>query len=350
MKSLLNKKFEIIALAPKVFRSEDTSSWSALLEMSGKVSMDHAPHSFLTIEQRNGDHLRKIASNIDTMSETSKVLVFHIALDRKLIATYVDRSREIVRKSFEEKASPTEIDFASALRRTKGVVFHGELLRDFELKTYTILMASHIADPLAVSVNRVVSLSGGDGATSERFKINLQNRSDCASVVALKKLSAKNVYDFLWGRPKEITGEPKSQFMKGVSYVSQIFRNSENPLIGFMWSLAAIEAMLSTSSDKANSGVLELRLRALLDGEKSDHVLGKFRDLYKYRNALFHGNVALPYSFDGRNLFGFHGVKHSNTMPYEIASFTHALALKILQRFFELGMYDVEYETSVAKK
>jgi hypothetical protein len=46
-------------------------------------------------------------------------------------------------------------------------------------------------------------------------------------------------------------------------------------------------------------------------------------------------------------LFGFPGAKHSNPVPFEIAAFTYALSLKILQRFFELGKYDVKYELTV---
>lgn len=308
--------------------------------------MDHAPHSSLSIEQRQGSYLKGIVKNIDVMSDISTVLVLQIEFDRKLIATYLDRAHRLIEEDFQDKGWPKE-NFPRVLRQNRGVVFNGELVRDFQLKAYSILVASHLADPLAVSTRRVVIISGG-GATSERFRMHLLHPNNAAKTM-LRRLSHKDVLDFLWARPGEIAGKPKSQFMMGLSYISQIFRGSDDPLITFMWSLAAIEAMLSTTSDKANSGTLELRLRALLNIENDEHIVGRFRNLYRYRNAIFHGNVALPHSFDSRNLFGFSGIKHSDTIPFEIASFTYALALKILQRFFELRMYDIRYDTVVQK-
>ncbi|MBB3428761.1 hypothetical protein FHT85_005788 [Rhizobium sp. BK312] len=350
MKPLLNEKYELIALSRKIFGNEEAlSNWGPIISMSGQVAMDHAPHSVIKIEERNGEGLTKLAPNIDTITEISKVLVFQITLDRKLVATYSERARELIAAKITAADRLKEIDIEHIIRRSKGVMFHGELVRDFELKAYSILVAAHLADPLGVSIHRVVSHNGGDKATSEGFKMSLGPRTTFASDVALRRLSPRTVFDFLWAKPKEIAGEPTSQFMKGLSYLSQSFRSSQNPLVVFMWSLAAIEAMLSTSSDKANSGALELRLRALLD-ENQDHVVGKFRELYKYRNAVFHGNVSLPYSFDSRNLFGFNGVKHSNTMPFEIATFTYALSLKILQRFVELGRHNIAYDVSVSKE
>ncbi|QFY61936.1 hypothetical protein FZ934_16960 [Rhizobium grahamii] len=349
MKTLLNEKYEFIALSQKIFgRQEDFSDWGPVLGMSGQVAMDHAPHSTLTIEQREGSYLRKLAPNIDTITDTTKVLVFQITLDRKLVATYSERARELIIAQIKADDRYKRINVAQAVRRSKGTMFHGELIRDFELKAYTILVAAHLADPLGVSTHRVVSHNGPDTATSGGFKMGLGPRASFASDVAMRKLSPRTVFDFLLAKPKEIAEEPKSQFMKGLSYISQSFRSSQNPLVAFMWSLASIEAMLSTTSDKANSGALELRLRALLD-ENHDQIVGKFRELYKYRNALLHGNVSLPFSFDSRNLFGFNGVKHSNTAPYDIAAFTYALSLKILQRFVELGRYDVTYDVSVSK-
>lgn len=347
MKTLLNEKYELIALAQKIFgKNEDLVDWGPVVSMSDQIAMDHAPHSVIKIEQRSGSSLTKLAPNIDTITDTSKVLVFQVILDRKLIATYLERAHKITVEKIKASEHPEHVNISQLLRRSKGTVFHGELVRDFELKAHSILVAAHLADPLGISTHRIVSHNGRDTATSSSFKMGLGPRTAFASEVALRKLSPKTVFDFLWAKPKEIAGEPKSQFMKGLSYVSQTFRSSQNPLVTFMWSLAAIEALLSTTSDKANSGALELRLRALLD-ENQDHIVGKFRELYKYRNALFHGNVALPYSFDSRNLFGFNSVKHSNTMPFDIATFTYALSLKILQRFVELGRHDVAYNVSV---
>lgn len=345
MTVLINKKFEMIAIPPRAFQGKVATDWAPVIDLSGQVKMDHAPHALLSIEQRQGSYLKELVQNIDVMSDLSKVLVFQISLDRRLIAAYLDRAHRQVEKDFEEKGRAQE-DLPSVFRRIKGIAFNGELVRDFHLKAYSILVASHLADPFGVSTSRVVSISGG-GATSERFRMNLTHRPDCAAEVSLRKLSNKAILDFLWARPSEMAGQPKSQFMKGLSYLSQTFRNAGDPLVVFMWSLAAIEAMLSTNSDKANSGVLELRLRALLNTENTDHIVGRFRDLYKYRNAIFHGNVALPYAFDERNHFGFSDVKHSETMPYEIASFAYALAMKTLQRFFELGMYDVRYDVVI---
>ncbi|CAN7154359.1 hypothetical protein LJR030_000074 [Rhizobium sp. LjRoot30] len=347
MKTLLNEKFELIALSQKIFgNQEDLSDWSPVISMSGHLSMEHAPHSVIKIEQRNGSGLIKLAPNIDTITDTSRILAFQITLDRKLVATYLERTRELIAAKIKASERPKEINIEQVFRRSKGTIFRGELVRDFELKAYSILVAAHLADPLGVSTHRIVSLNGGDTATSEGFKMSLGPRGAFASDVALRKLAPRTVFDFLWAKPQEIAGEPKSQFMKGLSYISQSFRSSQDPLVTFMWSLSAIEAMLSTNSEKANIGVLEFRLRALLD-ENQDNIVSKFRELYKYRNAIFHGNVSLPYSFDSRNLFGFSGVKHSNTMPFEIATFTYALSLKILQRFVELGRRDVAYQAVI---
>lgn len=346
MMTLRNKEFQLIAIPRKVFRDDKVPHWEPVMEMSGRVGLDHAPHSLISITQRNGDFLRKLV-HIDPMSDLSKVLVLQIKLDRKLIAEYLGRTRDRQEQILKANGHSKPGNLGGSFRRARGTVFNGELTRDFHSKAYSILVASHLAAPRAVSTQRIVSISGGEGGTSEGFKMHLDNRNDCASIVELRELAPKAVFDFLWAKPEEIAGQPKSQFMMGLSYVSQAFRHSENPLIVFMWSLAAIEAMLSTTSDKANSGTLELRLKALLADMNMDSVVGKFRDLYKYRNAIFHGNVALPHSFDPRNLFGFSGVKHSDTIPYDIASFTYALALKILQRFFELGRYDVKYDTTI---
>jgi len=346
MTTLVNRKFEMIAIPPKTFQGEDLANWAPILEMSGHLTMDHAPHSALAIEQREGGYLKKLVPNIDVMSDLATVLVFQINLDRKLIATYLHRAHCEIKNGLKERGPSSPEDLKSVIRGSKAVVFNGELVRDFHRKAYSILVACHLADPIGFSTNRVVSITSS-GATSERFKMHLMRPRDRLVEVPLRKLPHRALLDFLWARPTEIAGQPKSQFMKGLSYVSQTFRNLDNPLVVFMWSLASLEAMLSTTSDKANSSALELRLRALLDTENAEHIVGRFRELYKYRNAVFHGNVALPFTFDERNLFGFSGIKHSNTAPYEIASFTYALALKVLQRFFELGRYDVKYDVII---
>ncbi len=348
MKNLLNRKVELIAIPPKIFFGPDRSDWSAVLDLTGQVCLGHAKNSFIIIDRYRSDDLGQSSRSIDVDSNINNCISFSVVINRDIVNLYTKRARSILKDRLESKRNIEKIDIEKIYRSTKGKIFGGELARDLELKACSILVSSHLADPVSVSVSRIVSRGTTGSAASSHFKMNLRSRDHYAHDVALRTLSPKAVYDFIWARPDEIGGKPKSQFMRGISYISQTFNYSENPLTTFMWSLAAIEAMLSTSSDKANSGLLELRLKAILDMDNTDNIVGRFRNLYKYRNSIFHGNTILPYSFDSRNIFGFDDINHSNTAPFDIAAFTYALAIKILQRFFEMNKYDVKYDVVLA--
>jgi len=340
MRLFPSNRLRIIALPQQPMNNAPGQDWAAVLAMDASVGLTQAPQTLITIERIASAEVSKLGPHIDARTDGSECLAFSINLDRNTILAYLNHAR----RSMRTMDGLSETD-----QRARGIVFAGELFRDFERKVFMIIIAAHLANPTRVSLSWVISQNVGGGLTSESFKIPFV-ASDRAQTFDLQSYAAKDVFAFIENRPADIEGVPQSQFMKGLSYLSHRFRQDTGAsMVNLVWSLAAIEALISgEASEKANIGVIEARLRALIGTGLSGELIGAFRDLYKYRNALFHGNVAVPFSFDDRNMFGFGGVKHSNTMPFKFSLFSYSLAVKILQRFFELGKHDVRYELTVS--
>lgn len=341
MLNLLGRKLELLAIPPSNLLNRYKADWRPMLSLDGIFNLDGMTKSPIIIEAINNYGAPK--SYTGTLLDLSEVIVFRISLSKDVIAHYTERARRILSEKDAQRRSIDRQDVSSQ-RRIRSIIFSGDLVRDFQETALTILYSAHIAIPSQIRISRIASIGISGGFTSEKFLMNALNSEGSLKIVSVNKLDVETVYRFIQGSKNKKF--QRSQFVKGLSYISQIFRD-DSPMVAFMWSIAAIEAMLSTSSDKANSGVLESRLRAVLGNDCNDEMVGRFRSTYRYRNAILHGNVLLPLSYDNRNMFGFSDIEHSETLPYDTAAFAYALALKIMQRFVELRRYDFRYTTSL---
>lgn len=345
MRTLLGKKLRIVAMPQKPFgKNVAIQDWRAILAMDGYVCLRHVPSSGIRIRECGGEEVTQLGLRTDTISDPSRSLLFEVELDRDILASYLHHTRQLIEKQSSESAVRSD-------RELRGVVFVGELSRAFKHKVLMVIIAAHIADPRNLSLSRIFSddFQGRFGTEAFSMPFLLAPR---AVELELKSYGAREVFRFIEDGPDDSADVPNCQLMKGLTYLSHTFRSplAGEALTSFIWALAAIEAMLSTQADKGNVTMLEMRLKALLGASFSDVLCGRFREIYKYRNALLHGNVSVPFSFDSRNVFGYREIKNSNTMPFEFSQFTYGLALKIMQRYFELGSYDIGYRLDVATK
>jgi hypothetical protein len=342
MKSLLNQRVELIALPPKSFTEQDTVDLTATCSIVHRASLTHAPAAQLSSEIRDANYLKRSTNQIEASSDVTRALAIYVALDRKVIAAYLDRARSFITERLPTAPMDNGAKPSSSLRELKGTVFNGELVRDLHAVAYAVLVACHIADPKRFAVNQVVSVSPSS-TYCHKFQMDVGPARNSEHGINLKTLDPHLVFKFLSSRKSEFGAIPSSQFMRSLSYLSQSFRFSRNPLTVLIWSLSSIEALLSISGERANSGILLSRIRALIGDELDGDLVGDFRELYRYRNALLHGNVAIPFSFDDKNALGIAGIKHSETMPFEKARFTYSLAIRLLQRFIELDAYSMNF-------
>jgi hypothetical protein len=345
MRTLLGKKLRIVAMPQKPFgKNVRIQDWRAVLAMDGSVCLRDVLSSGIRIRECGSEEVTQLGLQTGTLSDSSRSLLFEIELNRDILASYLHHTRKLIEKQSSEPAVRKD-------RELRGVVFAGELSRAFKHKVLMLIIAAHVADPRNLSLNSIFSDDFQGRFGTETFSMPFIP-DPRAVELDLKSHGAHEVFRFIEDGPHDTADVPTCQLMKGLTYLSHTFRTpfAGEALTSFVWALAAIEAMLSTHADKANVTMLEMRLKALLGDSFTDVLSGRFREIYKYRNALLHGNVSLPFSFDSRSVFGYRGVKNSNTMPFEFSQFTYGLALKIMQRFFELGSYDIGYRLDVATK
>lgn len=176
---------------------------------------------------------------------------------------------------------------------------------------------------------------------------------------AIKYLSIVEIFSFLnnFNLPSSATVFP--QFCRGLNLFLTGASKWNDPATQLIWSIAAIEALLTRKGETGTLSLLEARLRAMYRNDDCSKVVGNLRDIYKMRSALLHGARDIPIWFGGSDTFPFgrfgadrthFSARDMGLWPFDEAAIASAIAVKLLQVYIELGRDEVSFDTSLRAK
>jgi hypothetical protein len=211
-------------------------------------------------------------------------------------------------------------------RRSREILFAGQLHREFEKRVYTLLLAELLSQPDCERVIYCVEQILHFGA--KRFPyLNLSNLrpANTHKPIFLDALDTGEFYRFVWRDPEKLSN-PSAGFYAGLSFLSQMaIHHRVGDMERLIWSLASIEAMIGKGLRGAKQPIID-RANSIIS-DKSGQVSSALRKIYGYRNKALHGALEFP-SLD------FHADAGMVQWPFEESQMAQNLAISLLQQHY----------------